>query len=54
MTAASPTRTAPTRRSGLARLFNRSNWPLLGLILLGGLLLVVSALGQPSGPAYPF
>ena len=42
------------RRSGLARIFNRSNWPLLGLILLVGLLLVVSALGSRPAQPIPF
>ncbi len=42
------------RRGGIARIFNRSNWPLLGLILLGGLLLVVSALGSRPAQPIPF
>lgn len=55
MTTASPVRTtSTTRRGGFARIFNRSNWPLLGLILLGGLLLVVSALGSRPTQPIPF
>ncbi len=55
MTAAAPTRGTPNgRRGGLARLFNRSNWPLLGLIGLAGLLLVVSALGSRPAQPIPF
>jgi hypothetical protein len=55
MTAASPARTTPTaRRGGPARIFNRSNWPLLALILLGALLLVVSALGSRPAQPIPF
>ena len=59
MTAAAPgsgaSRAAPNgRRGGLARIFSRSNWPLLGLILLGGLLLVVSALGSRPPQPIPF
>ena len=55
MTAASSARaTSTARRGGLARIFNRSNWPLLGLILLVGLLLVVSALGSRPAQPIPF
>jgi hypothetical protein len=59
VTAAAPgsgaSRAAPNaRRGGLGRIFNRSNWPLLGLILLGGLLLVVSALGSRPAQPIPF
>ena len=55
MTAASPASTTPTaRRGGLARILTRSNWPLLGLILLGALLLVVSALGSRPAQPIPF
>lgn len=42
------------RRSSLARIFGRSNWPLLGLLLLAGLLLVVSALGSQPAQPIPF
>ena len=55
MSAASPVRSTPTaRRGGFASIFNRSNWPLLGLILLAGLLLVVSALGSRPAQPIPF
>lgn len=55
MTAASSARaTSTARRGGIARIFNRSNWPLLGLILLGGLLLIVSALGSRPAQPIPF
>ena len=55
MTAASSVRSTPTpRRGGFAAIFNRSNWPLLGLILLAGLLLVVSALGSRPAQPIPF
>lgn len=55
MTAAVPARGTPNgRRGGLARVFNRSNWPLLGLVLLIGLLLVVSALGSRPAQPIPF
>ncbi len=55
MTVAAPTRGAPTGRRGWpARLFSRSNWPLLGLIGLAGLLLVVSALGSRPPQPIPF
>ncbi len=54
MTAASAPTPAATRRGGFARLFKRSNWPLLGLLLLGGLLLIVSALGSRPAQPLPF
>lgn len=55
MTAASSARRGSTaRQGGFARIFSRSNWPLLGLILLGGLLLVVSALGSRPAEPVPF
>ncbi len=55
MTVVAPTRGAPTGRRGWpARLFSRSNWPLLGLIGLAGLLLVVSALGSRPPQPIPF
>jgi hypothetical protein len=55
MTVAAEARNTPTmRRSDLARIFNRSNWPLLGLILLIALLLFVSALGSRPAQPIPF
>ncbi len=55
MTVAADARNAATvRRSGLARVFNRGNWPLVGLIPLVGLLLAVSALGSRPEQPIPF